>query len=59
MNVDKRQLIEPGQNDISVSRQCELLGLARSSYYWNEASEDPLNLHLMRLIDEEYMRHPF
>ena len=57
--MDKRQLIELGHDDISVSRQCELLGLARSSYYWTEASEDPLNLDLMKLIDEEYMRHPF
>lgn len=57
--MDKRQLIEPEHVDISVGRQCELLGLARSTYYWKEASEDPLNLHLMRLIDEEYTRHPF
>jgi putative transposase len=59
-NMDKRQLIEPEHDALSVSRQCELLGLARSSYYWKEASEDPINLHLMkRLIDEEYTRHPF
>lgn len=58
-NMDKRKLIEPGHEDISISRQCEILGLARSSYYWKEVSEDPFNLHLMRLIDEEYTRHPF
>jgi hypothetical protein len=31
--MDKRKLIEPGHEDISISRQCNLLGLARSSYY--------------------------
>jgi putative transposase len=58
-NIHKRELIESKYDTISVSRQCELLGLARSSYYWKEAPVDPINLHLMRLIDEEYTRHPF
>jgi putative transposase len=42
-----------------VSRQCELVGLSRSSYYYGPAAETPENLRLMRLIDREYMRHPF
>jgi putative transposase len=42
-----------------VSRQCELIGLSRSSYYYEPAPETPQNLELMRLIDREYMRHPF
>ena len=58
-NAGKRQLIEPAHKTISISRQCELLGLARSSYYFREASESALNLTLMKLIDEEYTRHPF
>jgi putative transposase len=57
--MEKRKLIEPGHKDISISRQCNLLGLARSSYYWKEATEDTYSLTLMRLIDEEYTRHPF
>lgn len=44
---------------MSISRQCELLGLARSSYYYRPAEENAENLELMRLIDEEYTRHPF
>jgi putative transposase len=40
-------------------RQCELLGLCRSSFYYEPAVETPENLALMRLIDEEYTRHPF
>lgn len=44
---------------MSVRRQCELLGLSRATYYYQPASETPLNLVLMRLIDEEYTEHPF
>lgn len=58
-NAQKRHLIEPEHEHIPISRQCELLGLARSSYYWKPASDNPLNLHLMKLIDEEYTRNPF
>ena len=44
---------------MSVSRQCELLGLSRSSYYYEPATETTENLALMAKIDEEYTRHPF
>jgi putative transposase len=44
---------------VSVRRQCELLGLNRASWYFQPAGQTPQNLLLMRLIDEEYLRHPF
>jgi len=44
---------------LSLRRQCELIGLNRSSYYYQPAPESPLNLTLMRLIDEQYLRTPF
>ncbi len=44
---------------LSVRRQCELLGLNRASFYYQTASESALNLHLMRLIDEQFLRTPF
>ena len=44
---------------LSVTRQCELLGLNRSSLYYAPAGEEPLNLLLMRLIDEQFTRTPF
>lgn len=43
---------------LSISRQCELLSLNRSTYYYGPATETEANLTLMRLIDEEYTRHP-
>jgi len=44
---------------LSLRRQCELLGLSRSSLYYEAAPESPENLALMRLIDEQYTRRPF
>jgi putative transposase len=44
---------------LSVSRQCELLDLGRSSYYYEPARESAANLALMALIDREYTGHPF
>ena len=54
-------MIEPDNTKLSVSRQCELIGLARASYYRAKkvVIETDENLDLMRIIDEEYMRHPF
>jgi putative transposase len=57
--AEKRGLIEPGHASLSVRRQCELVGLSRSSWYYEVATESTENLRLMRRIDEEYLRHPF
>jgi len=51
--------VEPGHAEISVRRQCELLGVNRSGLYYPPVGESEENLLLMRLIDEEYTRHPF
>jgi len=55
----KRGLIEPDHPVLSLRRQCELLGLNRSSWYYQPATESAENLQLMRLIDEQYTRTPF
>ncbi len=54
-------MIEPDHKQLSIMRQCALLELPRASYYRNAvgAEESAENLNLMRLIDEEYTRHPF
>ncbi len=54
-------MVEPGHPQLSIARQCTLLGLSRASYYRGEPlAQDPAdNLRLMRLIDEDYTRHPF
>jgi putative transposase len=55
----KRSLIEPDHSQISVARQCGLLGLSRSSFYYRSQGESAENLHLMRLLDKQYTRTPF
>ncbi len=52
-------MVEPSQTRISVQRQCQLLDLPRSSYYYEAAPESAENLELMRRIDELYTEAPF
>jgi putative transposase len=52
-------MIDPTPQALSIRRQCELLGLNRSSFYYQPATETEMNLQLMRLIDEQYTRTPF
>ena len=52
-------MIEINHPTLSLRRQCALLGLGRASFYRQPASETPLNLKLMRLIDAEYTHTPF
>ena len=54
----RRQLIET-HKDISKWRQCELLGLSRSSLYYKPQGLSNYNLELMNLLDEQYTRTPF
>lgn len=52
-------MIEPDHKVLSIQRQCELISLPHSSYYREPMPESSESLALMRLIDEEYTRHPF
>jgi putative transposase len=54
-----RLWVDPEDTALSVSHQCDLLGLCRSSYYYEPATETAENLSLMEMIDREYTRHPF
>jgi len=55
----KRSSIDHDHSQISVSRQCEILGLARSSLYYRPSRDTSYNELLMRLLDEQYMNTPF
>jgi putative transposase len=55
----KRKAVEPDHKKIPVYRQCELLGLNRSSLYYKPSGEKPYNEQLMKLIDEQYIETPF
>ena len=54
-----RALIDEAHPSLSVRRQCELLGLSRSSFYYEAAPESQENLRLMDLIDRQYTECPF
>ena len=54
----KKDMLEVGLQELSTRRQCELLGLNRSGVYYHKQPESAYNLLLMRLLDEEYTRHP-
>ena len=56
---EKRTLIEPGHPHLSIRKQCDLLGLNRSTFYYQPVETDEYTLSLMRLIDEQYTRTPF
>ena len=55
----RRALVDPNNDHLSICRQCELVGLNRSTYYLPPAIESAENLRLMRLIDEQYLKTPF
>jgi putative transposase len=44
---------------LSLSRQCEILSISRSSFYYAPKGESPENLALMRRIDELFLKYPF
>ena len=47
-------MIEPEHPRLSIQRQCALVSISRSAFYYQPAGETPLNLALMRLIDEAF-----
>ena len=55
----KRQWIAPDDPDISIAQQCALVGMARSSHYYQLGIESEENLELMRLLDEQHLQTPF
>jgi putative transposase len=56
---ERRQWIDAKGHQLSVVRQCALLGLGRSSRYYVLAGETAANLALMERIDRQYLETPF
>jgi len=56
---EKRTYIDSSNKTLSITKQTELLGLNRSSYYLKPREENKQNLLFMNLIDEEFTAHPF
>lgn len=52
-------MVEGNHPELSLSRQCVLLGISRGSLYYTPKGESALNLELMREIDEQYLKTPW
>ena len=52
-------MIEPEHPELSIVRQCQLVSISRSGFYYQPAGETPLNLALMRLIDRQFLETPW
>jgi putative transposase len=52
-------MIEPNLPGLSVGKQCKLLSISRSSFYYEPKGESEMNLDLMRLIDKQFLETPF
>jgi putative transposase len=57
--AERVAMVDRSRTDLSVRRQCTLLGLARSGVYHQPAALDPEELALMRWLDEQYLATPF
>lgn len=52
-------MIEPANANLSISKQCKLLSISRSSFYYEPMGESEMNLDLMRVIDKQFLETPF
>lgn len=56
---EKRAMVDIKHPELSISRQCELLGLTRSVFYYQPVKAKEENLKLMEEIDKQYLKYPF
>jgi putative transposase len=55
----RKQEVDPEHGRLSIARQCQLLSIQRSTYYYQPVGESPQNLELMRLVDVQYLETPW
>jgi putative transposase len=56
---ERKAMIAPDRPGLSLSRQCRILSISRSSFYYAPRGESAENLALMRRIDELFLKYPF
>lgn len=52
-------MVEPGNRELSIGKQCKLLSISRSSFCYQPKGKTALNLILMHQIDEQFLETPF
>jgi putative transposase len=55
----RRGMIEPSCSQLSISTQCHLLSVSKSSFYYTSTGESEENLSIMHHLDEQYFKTPF
>lgn len=57
---ERLEMVEKEESEISIVRQCDLVGVCRSTlYYKPTGQESDLNLEIMQELDKQYMKTPF
>ena len=56
---ERKAMMRRDHPALSLSRQCKVLSISRSSFYYAPKGESPENLALMRRIDELFLKYPF
>ena len=52
-------MVDSANRNLSIVRQCRLLSISRSGWYYESKGENPLNLSLMRMMDEQFLITPY
>lgn len=58
-SVERKKMIDSEFKKLSIVKQCELLKIHRSGLYYKPVGESEENLHIMRILDEQYLKTPF
>ena len=57
--VERRAMVDIKHSGLSILRQCNLLSVSRSSFYYKGMEENPEDLKIMRFLDKQYFLTPF
>ena len=52
-------MVDSSRKEVSIVKQCKLLNISRSSIYYQAKEVPAKDLEMMRLLDNEHMKHPF
>ena len=56
---ERRELVDRQPRSLSIARQCQLMGVSRSSLYYRPKETSRQDLSLMRELDRQYLETPF
>lgn len=57
--IARRALVDRAHQDLPITRQCALLSISRSGFYYEPLLETPFNLSLMEIIDKQFLETPW